>query len=299
MKTTSQWFVVTFISLALWVSIGAASAQEAVRAAADRASQQAWIDSHLGEKPGEPFFSLLYDGKPAAKALRLWDRIRQMGVLDANRRRISVTWRDPATKLAVRCEAVEFCDFPVVEWTLHLTNEGKTATPILSEIRPLAVSLAASPAESSTIYFAKGGVAALDDFAPQEHGLGLGSRFELHSSGGRSSNGVLPFFNARTGGRGLIEAVGWTGNWAAQFDRALDGQLSLAAGMRKTHLKLLPGESIRTPRILLLFWQGDRMESQNLLRRFLLAHHAPLSQAMSGRWPVFSAPGARPASRPT
>jgi hypothetical protein len=39
-----------------------------------------------------------------------------------------------------------------------------------------------------------------------------------------------------------------------------------------THLFLRPGESIRTPRMLALFWQGDRMRGNNLLRRLLLAH---------------------------
>ena len=144
---------------------------------------------------------------------------------------------------------------------------------------------AASP--SCTLHYAKGGIAGLDDFAPQERAMGPNSRFELRSSGGRSSNGVLPFFNLEAGDRGLIEAIGWTGNWAAQFDRTGDGQLSLAAGMQRTHLKLLPGETVRTPRILLLFWQGDRLESQNLLRRFLLAHHSPLSKSAAGRLPVF------------
>ncbi len=97
----------------------------------------------------------------------------------------------------------------------------------------------------------------------------------------------MPFFNLETGGQGLIGAVGWTGNWAAQFDRGGDGRLWLAAGMQRTHLKLLPGESIRTPRILLLFWRGDRLESQNLLRRFLLAHHSPRAPVAAGRLPVF------------
>ncbi len=89
-----------------------------------------------------------------------------------------------------------------------------------------------------------------------------------------------------TGDRGLIEAVGWTGNWAAQFDRTANDRLALAAGMQRTHFKLLPGETVRTPRILLLFWQGDRLEGQNLLRRFLLAYHSPLSKT-AGRLPVF------------
>ena len=54
------------------------------------------------------------------------------------------------------------------------------------------------------------------------------------------------------------------------------GQVSLKAGLARTHLRLLPGETIRTPRILLLFYQGDRWRGQNLLRQFILAHHRPL-----------------------
>ena len=45
--------------------------------------------------------------------------------------------------------------------------------------------------------------------------------------------------------------------------------------MAKTHLKLHPGEEIRTPRMLALFWQGEPVRGNNLLRRFLLAHHRP------------------------
>ncbi len=87
------------------------------------------------------------------------------------RERISVTWRDPATKLAVRCEAVEYGDFPAVEWVLDIKNEGSAATPILSDIRPLAVSVGVAPAKPCTLHYAKGGLAGLDDFAPQDRKL--------------------------------------------------------------------------------------------------------------------------------
>ena len=266
----------------------AAFAQNANPAAcADRAGQKAWIERHLGDKDPEPCFSLVYNGKPAVETFKAWKRTREVQSQDEQRKLLTVTWRDPATKLAVRCEAVEYGDFPAVEWVLHLTNEGQAATPILSEIRPLAESVVATPAESCTLHYAKGSAAGQDDFAPQVCGLVRGSRFELRSIGGRSSNGILPFFNVEMGARGLIEAIGWTGNWAAQFERMRDGRLALATGMQRTHLKLLPGESVRTPRILLMFWQGDRLESQNLLRRFLLAHHGPLPKAAAGRLPVF------------
>ena len=46
--------------------------------------------------------------------------------------------------------------------------------------------------------------------------------------------------------------------------------------MELTHLLLHPGETIRTPSILLLRWSGgDWIDAQNQLRRLLLAHYAP------------------------
>src|SRR5208283_3968149 len=49
----------------------------------------------------------------------------------------------------------------------------------------------------------------------------------------------------------------------------------LQAGMELTRLLLHPGESIRSPRILLLAWSGDRIDAHNQFRRLLLAHYLP------------------------
>jgi alpha-galactosidase len=55
--------------------------------------------------------------------------------------------------------------------------------------------------------------------------------------------------------------------------------------MALTRLKLHPGEEIRTPRMLMLFWQGEATRGQNLLRQFILMHHRP-------------APGGKPLQSP-
>ena len=74
--------------------------------------------------------------------------------------------------------------------------------------------------------------------------------------------------------KGIMVGIGWTGQWSANFSRD-SRSLGVCAGMELTHLKLYPGEEIRTPRILLLFWQGHRICGQNLLRRIILAHYHP------------------------
>ena len=102
-----------------------------------------------------------------------------------------------------------------------------------------------------------------------------GSEIRLAPTGGRSSNGVMPFFNLELGGGGIAGAVGWSGQSSMRLSRTAD-RLSLQAGQQTIHLKLHPGESIRTPRILLVMWQGgDALRGNNLLRRLVLAHYTP------------------------
>ena len=86
----------------------------------------------------------------------------------------------------------------------------------------------------------------------------------------------FPFFNIQTGDKGTLGAIGWTGSWLKHTNRAADGKtIALDAGMLKTHLLLHPGETIRTPRILLMDWHGDILDTQNTWRKLMLAYYSP------------------------
>ena len=77
------------------------------------------------------------------------------------------------------------------------------------------------------------------------------------------------------GSGGLITAIGWSGQWNASVELK-DGCLRLQAGMETLHTVLYPGESLRSPRILLLHWQGgDSCRAYNLFRRTMFAHIMP------------------------
>ena len=80
----------------------------------------------------------------------------------------------------------------------------------------------------------------------------------------------------RSKDEGLIVVVGWPGQWAADFVRDADKRLAIRAGQELTHLKLLPNEEIRTPLSVLQFWKGgDWIRSQNVWRRWMIAHNIP------------------------
>lgn len=235
------------------------------------------VSLHALPWEGNPFgFSFQYDGASSAKLLGHWSRKTEDRAPGAHSTRRDLVYLDPSTGLELRVEAERFTDFPALEWVMTLANHSATNTPILENIQALDAALPVPTSGEATLHWAKGGVASFDDFEPETTVLRDGQKRRFQPGGGRSSNEVLPFFNLQGAEGGVVAAVGWSGEWAAEFACDKGGQVSLKAGLARTHLRLLPGETIRTPRILLLFYQGDRWRGQNLLRQFILTHHRPL-----------------------
>jgi alpha-galactosidase len=231
-------------------------------------------------------FSFRYGNAASADLLKSWKRTVQT-TADEDRTRHDVAWSDPATGLRVTAAVSVFKRYPAVEWVLYFENQGTKDTPILQDIQALDVSLATMATKMPVVlHQLVGDVCGERSFLPMETPLEPGKSTAFAPNGGRPSNGATPFFNVQYGGRGLIAAIGWSGQWAASLARAEAGPTRLVSGMEKTHLKLLPGEKIRGPRILLLGWQGDRQVAHNRFRRLLLFHYVPKLAGRPLRLPV-------------
>ena len=221
-------------------------------------------------------FSFVYGGKPSAPLLASWARNEVVGTATDGQERYFVTWTDPASGLEVACDLTLAVDLPTVEWVLRFRNTGAADTPLLEDIRTLDLALAVPPGAAVALHHAKGSTCQGTDFLPVDVPLAAAADLTLAPSGGRSSDGVLPFFNLDWGRGGVAGAVGWSGQWALRVQRDATNGVRLQAGQQTTHLVLRPGESIRTPRILLAPWQGaDRQRGHNLLRRALIANYLP------------------------
>jgi alpha-galactosidase len=208
-------------------------------------------------------------GRSSIDLLKTWKRTADVKT-EKNCARQQIAWCDPATGLEVRAVVTSWKRYPAVEWVLYFKNAGLKDTPMLENIQALDVRLATGPGEEIVLHQIQGDSCSQRSFLTQDSPLAAGGRIGLAPQGGRSSNGTFPFFNLRCGGQGLIVAVGWSGQWSATLDRAKEGPTRLIAGMEKTHLVLHPGEEIRTPRILLLAWKGDRLAAHNRFRRLML-----------------------------
>jgi alpha-galactosidase len=220
-------------------------------------------------------FSFVYGGRPSAALLDQWKCNVEEKTLDATRRLRCLTLTDPATGLEVRAEATVYTDTPGVDWTLRFTNRGDKDAPLLEQVRAVDVRVAAGVQGPLTLHRLAGSPCRVDDWAPREDPLAPGQAIEFAPVGGRSSNAACPFFNLQWKGGGVITAIGWSGQWSARVAHA-GGAATIQAGMQNMRLKLHPGESIRSPRILQLYWSGDDpFEGYNLFRRTMLAHVVP------------------------
>lgn len=217
-----------------------------------------------------PPFSFRYDGESSRERIHRWnDRA------DADDDRTVLVANDETTNLVVEASVRRFSDVDGVDWVLEFDNHGDVDTPIIEDVFPLDWQISIAESESVRIHSANGSQCRIDDFVPHTTNLGIGGNLSLAPVGGRSSDGVLPFFSIDWGHGGVVIAIGWTGQWRATLQRDATG-VRVTAGMERTHLRLHSGERFRSPRILVLRWEGSDPDSgNNLLRKTILRHYSP------------------------
>ena len=235
-----------------------------------------WVAARFGGGAAALPISFTLDGAPSATLLKTWKLERAERKLDGNRTEITLTCTDPASGLSVRCVAVQYRDYPAIEWTPYFKNTGSAATPIIANIRALDAKFERSTPGEFVLDHSKGSPAEPSSYEPRTTLLGKKERnLQLATFGGRSSNSTMPYWKLSWGGAGAVFAVGWPGQWSADFDSVGNNALRIRAGQELTHFKLQPGEEVRAPLIAIVFWEGDRFRGHNLWRAWMLAHNVP------------------------
>ncbi len=239
----------------------------------EMAAKTQWVQNTLLSLE-KPVVSFQYDGKASGDLLPTWHRSPVSSRrLSDHRTQHRLEWTDPATGLDVRVEAVEYGDYPAVEWIAYLKNNGSQVTPILDGLQGIDTSLRMTTHEA-VLRTTQGDNFSPNSYEPFEFKLGGESR-SFKPVGGRPTNGAWPYFNIDFGHTGVLVALGWPGQWKAQF-ATKDGTVRVLGGQEKTHLTLRPGEEIRTPLVALVFWKGeDWIAGQNLWRHWFVAHNIP------------------------
>lgn len=246
-----------------------------------------WFKEHFaGVKASLPF-SFTYDGQPSAKLLAEWSVKAESKRLDDVRTQHVMQWTNPTAGLEVRCVAMEYEDYPAVEWTVYFTNMGANNTPILENIMGIDTIFEGAGGEV-ILHGIKGDSNTPDSYEPYSLTLASNSSKIFAPNGGRPTNGAFPYYNLQTPKGGVMLAIGWPGQWAASFTVDAMNGVRIVAGQELTHFFLKSGESARTPLMVLLFWQGsDSVVAQNLWRRWMIAHNLPRTADGKPQAPIY------------
>ena len=236
----------------------------------DMQKSREWAGRFFSD-PADLPVSFVFDGRDVGGIPKDWQSVSNRRRIDANIFETVFEGNDAGSGLNVRVECTEYQDYPVVEWVAWLTNKGRETTPVISDLLAMDGTFRGS---SPALYHCNGDFASEEGYTPREIPLHAGDAIEFAPNGGRPCDGAFPYYRVMFEGWGLSMAIGWPGQWAVSFKGLTDG-VHVRAGQEKTHLRLMPGESIRTPRMTVLSWSGDVSRAVNLWRRWYLAHILP------------------------
>jgi alpha-galactosidase len=286
------WWVspLVYFFASLLCSLTAQSARGTSATPVEMTSCERWISQHLGLGSVSPPFSFEYGVESSRSILPTWSS----GTSGEAKNPANWIYTDPNTGLEVRCDITYYPGMPAVEWVLHITNTGTLDTQIIENVLPLDARISMLGKENPVLHYSDGSQAKETDFQPHEKHFDNNSAIQFAPSGGRSSDGVMPFFNLADESGGVIIGIGWTGQWKIAFKYHRDHRVvETTSGMERTRFLLHPGESVRSPSILLLFWSGSNwLRGQNLLRKLLLEHYTPMCNGQRAVPPIAASPHA-------
>ena len=185
-----------------------------------------------------------------------------------------------------RIETRTYDAFHATEWQLTLAVDGQSPAVRIEDGRCADFVVSFPGTGPVTLHWSRGSHSETQDFAPQETVLAPGAPVELASMGGRSSDGVMPYFNLQSGEGGLLFAIGWTGDWRASFVAGEEGRIHITAGLGDISFTLPPGETLRLPSTLVMPYAGSVIAGQNAFRRLMLAHFTPANHPPMELTPV-------------
>ncbi len=250
-----------------------------------------WINRQFASKHTPPF-SFICDGVPSEQFIRSWKFTKErLPSIESDEVNYQFTYRHPDNGLKVTCQVKGYPAYNAVEWTLHFTNEGNKNSPVIEKVQAIDCELQYPKEGDFKLHYAEGNHISKRDFHPHSELLPVGKPKLMQPEGGRSSEGeYLPFFNIESPlSQGVFLSIGWSGNWKTRLCAERQGKVSMSAGMKQMSLFLYPHESIRTPSVSLMFWQGnDRMVGHNKFRRLVLAHKTRKVNGRFAEYPLSS-----------
>lgn len=237
----------------------------------------------------KPLFSFKYGDKDFAQILPECTQRTDVQELEDGQA-ITVLYRLP-DGLEVRWNIRTHPGFGAVKWMLTFKNTAQTSSQRITELWDCNATTAFAyteepyrpgfnvPASATRVYRTVGSNWERGEFAVHGETLHHPSVVRRYAcTGGRSSQGLAPYFDVVQGESGLLCAIGWSGQWNAEFCEEEGHRLRVKTGIEGVSLRLLRGEEIRTSSILLLRYDDGQDNAHNRFRRLMKRHYSLIGQ---------------------
>ncbi len=191
---------------------------------------------------------------------------------------ITATFTDETANVRFTLEATLYGHNPSLDYVIYLSNISETEnTPVITELNSLDTDFEMKADSGFTVHTNKGSAESLDDFLPIIDKLTKAEPTVTYNvTGGSSSNGKgFPFFDVIGKDEGIVMAIGWSGQWESDFKYLSNGKFNMRARQQTFNAALLPGETIRMPRIVMTYFTGDEEYGHNIWRRLVISDYTP------------------------
>ncbi len=229
--------------------------------------------------PTAPTF--LYNGKQFSP--KKWTTQTQE-ISDTPEANVTVkTYTSPDNLLRVSQKITTYKKFDFIEWSVRIENIGDKRSGIVEnfDVFKLHLKNPRKPAKTEGVNIRryKGSDTSITDFARSDFYLERGARargMSMRNDNGYSSSEWLPYMGIDFDSlNGLNLAIGWSGNWKANFSIS-DSGFFANIGTLKTRFYLEPNESIIQPSMLVMKRENMSIENaRNQWRKFMLTHKTP------------------------
>ena len=205
--------------------------------------------------------------------------------------KVLVEYIDAPTNTKFTLEATLYADFPTVDYVIWIENTSdKENTPIVNNWNAIDSVIKITPR-----YYGRGydfttseGCVSLPsshDFMPYTRYMSSGGNERVYTCGygqfAPSAEG-WPYFDVFGENCGVMLAIGWSGLWEAGFTGLWSQKFRIRAKQWYLNTLLMPKEKIRSPRIVLTYYEGDNDYGHNVFRKLLVEHYTPKNYGDKG-----------------
>lgn len=260
-------------------------------------------------------FSFVYGGVSSDEFLHKWKFERQSTRMDVTVLQNTYTYTDPVGRLQVKAVVKIYEDTQALDWTVYFTCPGRLRSKVLSDINALAVEVktpaAAAPEDalpvglimeqekvekqdlSDVLLCRMGGTVgcarfSFDEFRQIPQLLPKGETVTTEHTGLAPASGeYAPWWSLKWSDGGMVCGMGWTGNWKADYTADGDSVKVKAGFGNAFNAYLKPGETVRSARMLTVFFKSDDLQNgMNIFRRTMINHISPKQDGRAAMIPL-------------